>query len=384
MKKSGIGRILCLILILSVLLPAAACAEDNLPVVILDVLHNTSSGGVNLRSSVEDFHALGFAYGDSVDVAFSNGYLLSDIPYYSGYYCPVGEPELIGSPSSSRIKVTIKFGDDLWEVAALEDGMTATVKMNTPGRYLDIQEAWDIHYEDDRELFSSDEEFANFRCIRVGNLKDNTLYRSASPCDNKHNRAPYTDLLMSEAGIQFVLDLADTEQSVQEFMNSEDFNSPWFENLYWDGKVVTLGLKMNYASEMFGTALTSGLAVMSECEGPYLIHCAEGKDRTGFACMLLEALADASYAEIEQDFMITYFNYYDISKEDTPDKYNVIVENMFHPMLRTMIGDDAVDFTSAPLSGYAEQFLLDAGMSAESVENLKDRILTDIPAEKAA
>ena len=36
--------------------------------------------------SIDDFNKLGFEYGDSVNVSFTNGYELTDIPYYNGYY----------------------------------------------------------------------------------------------------------------------------------------------------------------------------------------------------------------------------------------------------------------------------------------------------------
>ncbi len=49
-------------------------------------------GGVYIDLSIEAFNALGFAYGDSVDVSFSNGYKLNGIPYYNGYYAQTGEP----------------------------------------------------------------------------------------------------------------------------------------------------------------------------------------------------------------------------------------------------------------------------------------------------
>ena len=44
-------------------------------------------------------------------------------------------------------------------------------------------------------------------------------------------------------------------------------------------------------------------------DGPVYIHCTAGKDRTGFVCMALEALAGASYQQIGDDYIITYDNY---------------------------------------------------------------------------
>ena len=60
--------------------------------------HETKFGGVYFDITIEDFNALGFAFGDSVDVAFSNGKTLNDLPYYNGYYVDMGEPLLVGYP----------------------------------------------------------------------------------------------------------------------------------------------------------------------------------------------------------------------------------------------------------------------------------------------
>jgi len=51
---------------------------------------------------------------------------------------------------------------------------------------------------------------------------------------------------------------------------------------------------------------------MASADGPYLVHCLEGKDRTGFVCIVLEALMSATYQEIVDDYMLTYNNYYHI------------------------------------------------------------------------
>ena len=47
---------------------------------------------------------------------------------------------------------------------------------------------------------------------------------------------------------------------------------------------------------------------MTGQEGPCYIHCTEGKDRTGFVCLLLEALCGANYGELRDDYMTTYAN----------------------------------------------------------------------------
>ena len=50
------------------------------------ILHDEKFGGVFVNISINDFNKKGFKFGDSVNVQFSNGYELLDIPYYNGYY----------------------------------------------------------------------------------------------------------------------------------------------------------------------------------------------------------------------------------------------------------------------------------------------------------
>ena len=45
-----------------------------------------------LTLSAEDFKQAGFSLGDSCDIAFSNGYTLTDVPYYNGYYVKKRKP----------------------------------------------------------------------------------------------------------------------------------------------------------------------------------------------------------------------------------------------------------------------------------------------------
>ena len=373
MKKRSITVLL--IVCLALLLAACTKAEETPAISDVGIIHEPEFGGVYVQNTIEEFNAKGFAYGDSVDLTFSNGYVLEDLPYYNGYYVQTGEPLFIAYPGYDYVKAAINNGDDLWVVAGLSDDDTASVTLREAGKYKDIQEARDIHYKDDRSLFESDVVFANFRAMQTSGLKPGVLYRSASPCDNQHNRAPYVDALIQNAGVQYILNLADTEEKIAGYMAKEDFASPYFAELHENGCVDPIGLNMNFGSEEFRGKIAAGLTRMAESNGPYLIHCTEGKDRTGFVCMLLEALCSASYEEIRDDYMITYDNYYQISPEKDPARYNTIVENVLDPMIRSMAGDEALDLQNADLSKAAENFLLSGGMKTEAIDALKAKIM---------
>jgi len=351
------------------------------------IQHETEFGGVYIKMEIDDFNALGFTYGDSVDVVFSNGYKLEDIPYYNGYYVNAGEPLLIAYPGYDYIKACINYGDDLWEDALLQmstpkslwlmaeasEHDTASVYLHEKGKYLDTQIARDIHYYDERERYPSDIVFANFRNITTGNIKDGILYRSASPCDNQHNRATYVDRLIEEAGVNTILDLADSDTKIEGYIAREDFDCPYFLSLYEKGNVIPLALSMNYLSQEFGEKIARSFVEMSEKEGPYLVHCTEGKDRTGFVCILIEALAGSSYQEIVDDYMLTYDNYYWISENSDNLKYNLIKQQNVDAMLH-FIADSDEDLSKIDLSAAARSYLLEMGMEEEQITSFLNRI----------
>ncbi|MBQ9037731.1 MAG: tyrosine-protein phosphatase [Erysipelotrichaceae bacterium] len=336
-----------------------------------EIEHEERFGGVYIKISIDDFNELGYEYGDSVDISFSNGYEMTDIPYYNGYYVDEGEPLLVAYPGYPYIKVTLNYGDDLWYLAEFEEGDRATVELREKGTYLDNQKARDIHYSDEQGD-KSDAEFGNFRNVQVGNMKDNILYRSASPVDNQHKRAACVDRQIAEVGVNYIINLSDSEEDLVTHINKDDFNSPYFLSLYEKGNVVALGMSASYKTKDFNQKLVKGLTEASEHEGPYLVHCVEGKDRTGYVCMLLEALAGASYQEIVDDYMITYDNYYDINEESDPERYRLIKEKNIDIMYEHINGKKLYGIPD--LQAETKQFLMDEGMSEEAVDKLISRL----------
>lgn len=370
--------------------PEETAETEETGIADMAIRHEKEFGGVYIEIGIDDFNKLGFTYGDSVDVRFSNGYVLEDIPYYNGYYVDAGQPLLIAYPGYEYIKAAVNYGDDLWETAnlkqqlggkaeekvqglwvsaKLEEHDTASITLREKGKYLDIQEARDIHYYDERERYDSDVIFANFRAMNLTGMKENLFYRSASPCDNQHNRAPYVDALIQEAGVKAILNLSDTEAKIDTYIARDGFSSPYFESLYENGTVYPIALSMNYLSDEFGQKIAAGFEKLTQTEGPYLIHCTEGKDRTGFVCMLVEMLAGAPYEEIADDYMITYDNYYKINKENEPEKYKTILEKNLMAMMSFVCGTEPENLPSADLKGAAEQYLTDHGMPLEVLYN---------------
>ena len=340
------------------------------------IIHDPKFGGVYITSGINDFNNLGFQYGDSVDVKFSNGYELKDIPYYNGYYVEMDEPLLIAYPGYEYIKVGINYGADLWFTADLTEEDTASIYLNRREKYLDIQNARNIQYSDVQGS-TPDVVFANFRNVKVGKIKEGILYRSASPVDNSHNRAPIVDKLISAAGVNYIINLSDNETELAAHINQSDFNSPYFLSLYNREQVLPLDMDAQFKSTNFEQKLVQGLTAMAENPGPYLIHCVEGKDRTGYVLMVIEALLGASYEEIVDDYMDTYDNYYDINIESDKERYDTIKETNIDVMLHHIIGDDAGKRKLTEIdsfANYANDYLHSIGLCGDTTKQLIENL----------
>ncbi len=351
--------------------PAAQSEQDRSEAsVTTSVTKHEKFDAAVLEISPEDFDNAGFSFGDSCDVSFSNGYTLTDVPYFNGYYVQKGSPVVVAYPNSGSVNIAFN-NNDMWTPAGLTDGDTVTITMNTPGKYLATYEALAQSYSIDRADYATDEQFCNFRALSGGNLKENFLYRGASPLDNSRNRAAVCDGLLEQAGIVDVINLADSETEVQGYFADASFASSYTKALYSDGRVALLSMGSDYSAASYKTSLATGMRHLIEYGGPAYIHCTEGKDRTGFVCLLLEALAGASYDEMLSDYMKTYENYFGITEEGDSERYNAIVELYFFDFMKYLYGsDDASELKSADFTGSAKSYLADCGMTSEEIEQL--------------
>lgn len=339
-----------------------------------DVTQDEKYDAVFLNISIADFLNAGFKFGDSCDITFSNGLTFEDIPFYNGYYVRSGLPLIVGYPGYQYVAVTCN-NQGLWTKSGLKDGDNATVSLREEGKYLDVQEALSQSYSNDRNEYESDVVFANFRALSGGSIKENFIFRGASPVDNEKNRAPYANAMLRENEISFILDLADSDADINGYFEEEDFASDYAKALYDEGKVALLSMSSSYGSDTYKQKLASGLVRMLDADGKIYVHCLEGKDRTGFVCMLLEALSGASYDEMLSDYMKTYDNYYHVTKEKTPEKYNAIVDLYFNAFVSYLHGtEDIEELKKADYTSDAQSYLLSAGMTQDEIDALTELI----------
>lgn len=210
----------------------------------------------------------------------------------------------------------------------------------------------------------SDEEFANFRMIDTAGIKENVLYRSSSPVNPKLNRNLEADEAIRDAGIKTVLNMADYQNGIKLYDGYE-------KSYYSSCEVTALNMSTKFNSEEFGHRLAEGYRFLITHEGPYLIHCTEGKDRTGFASAIIECLMGAEADEVVSDYMKTFYNYYGVKLGSLV--YNNIAERNIKKDLSTAFHIKSL-FADVDLSICAEAYLIEIGMSEEEINLLKEKL----------
>lgn len=368
--KKLLSLLLCCCLLMGML--AVSFAEDAAVTVNGKVTQIEKYGHALLDVSIADFFAAGFNLGDVVTV--KAGTFEGEMPFFDGYYVDKGAYMVRAYPGHEFIAVCINYGK-FAETAGIGVGDEVTITLTAPAGALDVQVMNSLVYTNAREDYASDEVFANFRAVQVGQIGEGKLYRSASPINNENSRAAISCGLIAAAGVKTVMNMADTDEEIAAYAAAEGFDSQYYVDLVNAGNVIALGMPVNYSSDEFAEGVVKGLTFLSEKEAPYLVHCTEGKDRAGFTAMLLEALMGATKDEIVADYMTSYVNYYGIDPVADADKYSMIAEKNVVDMLRTVCGlQKDASFEGVDLSAGAEAYLLSHGMTAEAIAALKAKL----------
>ena len=361
----------------------AACSNQNkAPKALKDcsIHHYDEFGGAYIDISIESFNKLGYQFGDSVDLSFttnSNTVSFNDIGYYSGYYVPAGQELLVGYKGYPNIKFCINYGADIYADNNFNENTKVTISINKAAKYKAVEETLSISYSDDRNGYTSDEQFANFRPISTGLIKPNLVYRGASPIDNSRSRASIVDSLLEKNGIQYNIDLADKQEAIG---GAKYTIHNYFQGLMDDNKVVFLGMAAAYKAEDFSNKMKTLFLSMINNDGPYYIHCLEGKDRTGYVCMVIEALCGATYEELIDDYFVTYSNYYGIEKGS--EKYNVIKELHIDEMIRYVFGfEEGTGLMGVNFHSMANNYLLNIGLTQDQINTIQDKLTQDAQLE---
>ena len=319
-----------------------------------------------------------FEHGDIVTVAI-NGYDTLDMPVaQASGDVPIAWFMLSAISGSNNLLLTMHNGE-LAEVLGITDVKTpieVVVSMKEKGGFKFGLEMLKVQYMDvytENYPTLSIEEFANFREVRTTGMGRNKLYRSSSPVDPCLGRNLKADSLAKEAGVATFINLADTEESAKSF---RDFDSSY----YATQNAIFLALPVEFFSKPFEEGLARGFRYMIEHEGPYLVHCTYGMDRTGFSIAILEALMGATTEEIQADYAKTFSNYYYvvdgeqiILNEQQVDFFKAVVLRNLKAVYRAR-GIDIPDTNNIDWATATGKYLEKYGLTPEEISALKEKL----------
>ena len=366
--RSGWSTALLLILV-GLLTLATSCSDDDEgnkePTITGKITSYNEFGAAMLDFTEADMTEAGFTLGDVISITVDDIVLI--MPYYDGYYTRNGEYLCVAYPTYPSICFTANNIGLPEELTGLE-GHTVVIKMVEKGGRLDVQTALSMSYTLDRKDYPdfTDEQFANARTSKGGRLASGVLHRSSSPFCDDINRAYYVSEYMESEKVKTVLNLADTEEK----MKSYDM-PPYSRQLWEEGNVILCPLKADPTADDFNKRLIAALKELPSRPAPYIVHCMEGKDRTGYVCALLEGLCGATYEEIVDDYLITYNNFFHLNPGNSPELCNTLVSLRLNTCLMYYAGVN--DEAQLPNVDYAKAFsayLLSHGMNHQQLDAL--------------
>jgi len=226
-----------------------------------------------------------------------------------------------------------------------------------------VQEFKNMVRSEYRTDYLSDFEFANFREPRLGNTAPNIIFRSCHPAINEGDmasRSPYSASLGEQSKIATVINLADR----QEELLVHGTEKHWYSSFITQKKIIGLSMGMEYKKLDFKSNIKTCLEFMLKHNPPYLIHCIEGKDRTGIVIALLGALMGASADTIVDDYMLSFVNYFGFVKGE--ERYNMITGVMYEFL--EDINEGIVPITEET----AERYLMNViGITSTQINSLR-------------
>ena len=382
--------LICMLALLLAVLPLAAVAETAEPIEA-GIREIQKYGNLVLTISGSRLLEMGYDYGDIASVTIAGQTF--DMPVGSNF-SDVDNGRMIirviasDNPDEDAVILAINMGDLAttlgiatktileeepgfrWDYnEGYDDTLTVSIAMGEKGGYADEYMVHQLVRSSVREDYPdlTDEQYANFRNVATTGMGAYALYRSSSPVNPLLNRNREADAAVNTAGIRTVLNMADNEKMMKGYEG-------YAESYYSALDILALNLGMDFAADDFRAGLAEGFRFLASHETPWLIHCTEGKDRTGFAVAVLECLMGASADEVVADYMVTYANFYGV--QPGTEQYDAIVRSNIASSLAAAF--DIGSIYDADLAVEADDYLLEIGMSREEIDALKAGLGTDI------
>ena len=220
--------------------------------------------------------------------------------------------------------------------------------------------------------YSKENEITNFREIKAGNMKNGIIYRGSHPFLKDKKRDEIYSKLVSDAGINCVINMADNSNDLDYIANFV----PWYNTLLRNGNVTGLDIQFDFdffnqfALDVFNYRLRQGFKFLLTHNGPYLIHCNAGADRTGFIAAIIELLFGAGINDVIYDYLLSYGK--DIADAMEEDEYFITGRNIYG-QINAIVNGRIED--SENLQVNIEKYFLNGIMlTAEELEILKRKL----------
>ena len=319
-----------------------------------------------------------FQMGDIVTVAI-NGYDTLDMPIVeSAYDVPIAGFALVALKGYDYLILSVHYGhlSNILKITDVVVPIEVSISMKEKGGFLfglEMRNVQNMDYYAEIYPDLSIEEFANFREVRTTGMGQNRLYRSSNPIDPGLGRNLYADSLAKNAGVTTFINLSDSEEYARSCQN--------FDSSYYSTQnIIFLDLPVYFYSQHFKDGIANGFRYMIEHDGPYLVHCTFGMDRTGFTIAVLEALMGATTEDIQADYAKTFSNYFNVVdrmhvalNEQQVDFFRAVVIRNLKAVYHAE-GIDIPDTGSIDWATATEKYLSKLGMTQEEISALKERL----------
>jgi hypothetical protein len=204
----------------------------------------------------------------------------------------------------------------------------------------------------------------NFHEFRMGGIAPKTLYRSCHPItDASIEDAKAIAKSASKARIAAALNLCDTKAHLAHIA----IHAPWYHRLFEADCIIALDMHFDYTGSRSCAKFRRAIQFMLTHDGPYLIHCYAGVDRTGFVCAVLGALMGAKLREIISDYVDSYNDSTMTAREYK--EYSAIIVAIFTEM------NDGEKVSDENLQSVAEDFLKQkVKLTRKELAKLKEKL----------
>lgn len=340
--------------------------EKETPTISGDVIGTDIYENLMVSFTAEDMLDRGFSYGDYVTIEVGD-YDLKSVEFIEGL------------DSSSYFSVFISKGEGSARIGVFSgpaivanDGEEVKVTYDGKNEGYHYMEALK-KMATDPDMFTDMKDYANFFELTGGDLAQGRVFRSYSIIKDADvpSKSYYADQLSEQYGVNYLIMLPYSEADLK---NVPDwFEGTYGEKLIKEGKYITLDMR---PADMFNNPEKTKelVSAIIENEGPYMLFCECGKDRTGLMSIIVQGIAGASNEEIRSSYMKAFENLYLL--EEGTDTYKAVQGNTYEHMIYLIAHPE---MGSKPyLVDWADIDVSDIDVSAAVMSYLKGTIgLTD-------